>query len=84
MVSISYAFRVSPTAVSNIINETCNIIWDCLNQSVLPKSSEESWMKISADFENKWQLPHCVGAIDGKHIIIQVINIVPNYDSNQI
>ena len=28
-------------------------------------------MKISEDFLNFWQFPHCVGAVDGKHVAIE-------------
>ena len=34
-------------------------------------STEEEWQKMAADFYMKWQFPHCLGAIDGKHISIQ-------------
>lgn len=71
MISMSYAFRISASAVSNIIYETCNAIWDCLSETELFKPSEESWLEIAKDFEEKWQLPHCVGALDGKHVVIQ-------------
>jgi len=27
------------------------------------------WMKISKDFESKWQIPHCVGALYRQAII---------------
>lgn len=72
MISLSYAFRIAPCTVSVIVRETCNAIWDCLNEQVLLTPKTESWMRIAQDFEAKWQLPHCVGAIDGKHVIIQV------------
>ena len=29
------------------------------------------WLDIATKFDNKWNFPHCLGAIDGKHIIIQ-------------
>lgn len=74
MRSIGYAFRVSPNTVSMIIHETCNVIWEKLKDVVLPISSQDAWMKVAADFESIWNFPHCLGAIDGKHITIEVIN----------
>lgn len=35
----------------------------------IPRSSEE-WLSVSADFEMKWNFPHCIGCIDGKHVRI--------------
>ena len=34
-------------------------------------SSQEEWIQISDDFNNKWNYPCCIGAIDGKHIRIR-------------
>lgn len=34
-------------------------------------SSEEKWAYIAQQFENVWNFPNCVGAIDGKHIVLQ-------------
>lgn len=28
----------------------------------------EEWIKIAEGFNSRWQFPHCIGAIDGKHI----------------
>lgn len=35
-----------------------------------PQNTVE-WLKISKDFEEIWQFPHTVGALDGKHIRIK-------------
>ena len=35
-----------------------------------PNSTDE-WKDIAQGFHKKWQFPHCLGAIDGKHIRIQ-------------
>lgn len=32
------------------------------------------WAQLAEEFQNKWQIPNCLGSIDGKHIVHQVIN----------
>lgn len=32
--------------------------------------SQEEWKQIAKDFEQKWNFPHCLGAVDGKHVQI--------------
>lgn len=31
----------------------------------------EEWLFIARQFEERWQFPHCIGCMDGKHVIIQ-------------
>ena len=31
----------------------------------------EAWQHIATGFEQRWQFPHCVGALDGKHVRLQ-------------
>ncbi|XP_036146638.1 putative nuclease HARBI1 isoform X1 [Monomorium pharaonis] len=70
--SMSYQYLVGVTTAANIISETCQVLWDNLLPIVMTMElSHENWYKISECFSNKWNFPHCVGAIDGKHIIIQ-------------
>jgi hypothetical protein len=33
-------------------------------------STEREWIAIADEFEEKWQFPNCLGAVDGKHIKI--------------
>jgi len=35
----------------------------------MPQESDE-WLRVASEFENKWQYPHCIGALDGKHVAI--------------
>ncbi|KAJ8935701.1 hypothetical protein NQ314_012678 [Rhamnusium bicolor] len=53
------------------ISETCQAIWDSLWQDVLEPPTTEKWKEIAAGFNNSWQIPNCVGAVDGKHVVIQ-------------
>lgn len=70
--SQAFNFPMGKTIVSNIVRETCEAIWTALNLTYLktPKSSEE-WKKIANGFEEEWNFPHCLGSIDGKHIMIE-------------
>lgn len=34
-------------------------------------TSTEQWLNIAQQFEEKWNYPHCLGAIDGKHCVLQ-------------
>ena len=72
MQTISFSYRIGHATVCHIIDDTCQALWDVLSPEFLcaPKTSEE-WKKISDGFATTWNFPHCVGAIDGKHIAIQ-------------
>ena len=70
--SISYSFRIGKTTLSHIISETCDAIYQCLKDTYLsPPTSEDDWLKIAGLFEEKWNMPHVLGAIDGKHMRIE-------------
>ena len=70
--SLSFSFRIAKSTVYSIINEPCKTIWDFLSeQYVWPPRTSDDWKRIAKDFENIWNLPHCIGAIDGKHVSIK-------------
>ena len=71
--SISSSYRISPSVVSRTIRETCHVIWECLSHRgfITAPSSPEEWRLIAKFFEDKWNFPHALGALDGKHVIMQ-------------
>lgn len=71
MLSVALAYRVGESTAHMIVKETCSIITDVLMPIYMKHPTKEEWTKISSDFLELWNLPNCVGAIDGKHIIIQ-------------
>lgn len=73
MHSISYQFRVSTSLVSKLIKETCKAIWIVLKDSAFPPLTTERWYSHARSFEEKWNFPHCIGAVDGKLVVIEVL-----------
>ena len=70
--SLSFSFRIAKSAISQIINETTEAIYCSLKDEYLTMPcSQNEWQKIAEDFENLWNFPHCIGALDGKHIRIE-------------
>lgn len=70
--SLSYAYRIGTATVSVIIKKTLAAIIKVLQKIVIsPPKDEAAWKTIAAGFQEKWNLPHCLGALDGKHIRIQ-------------
>ena len=41
--------------------------------------SVQEWLNISAGFEDTWNFPHCIGAIHGKHILIECPKMTGTY-----
>ena len=72
-VAVAATYRISPTNISLIIKETTKVIWNVLNDKGFLKSpnSAQEWKKIKLSFENKWNLSHCLDAVNGKHIIMK-------------
>lgn len=33
--------------------------------------TSEEWLYIAKGYENRWNFPHCMGAMDGKHVTLQ-------------
>ncbi|XP_050542002.1 uncharacterized protein LOC126905910 [Daktulosphaira vitifoliae] len=69
--SLSYLFKVSTQTVLRCVHETCSALIDELRYGIKLPENPEEWYMVANDYDTKWQYPHCVGAIDGKHVIIQ-------------
>lgn len=70
--TLSFSFRIAKSTISRIVSETTEAIYNCLKEEYLRiPYCKEDWLRISDDFESMWNFPHCIGAIDGKHIRIE-------------
>nr|CAH0110752.1 unnamed protein product [Daphnia galeata] len=70
--SLHFCFRVGVSTASMIVNETCEVIYQTMSGIHLkPPTTPGEWNAVSEDFYNIWNFPHCLGALDGKHIRIK-------------
>ena len=65
-------FALELQTVSSIIKETCIVLKEVLtNKFVKPPRCETDWLEIARDFEEIWNSPNVVDALDEKHIQIE-------------
>ncbi|CAK1599439.1 unnamed protein product [Parnassius mnemosyne] len=84
-VSLQYLFRVSKQSISEIVPEVCEAIIDVLKDYVKMPSNEEEWLAVSQEFDEKWNFPHVLGAMDGKHVVLQApFNSGNDYDNYKL
>ena len=63
--SLSFQFRISVSGISY------TIVYHLGSMYLKVPSRQKEWLEIALKFEEKWNFPNWVGAIDGKHIVMQ-------------
>ncbi|CAM1311709.1 Uncharacterised protein at_DN1314 [Pycnogonum litorale] len=69
--SLSFSYRLGRNTICSIIKETTEAIWKTLQPEYLTCPDESGWQQIAHGFQERWNFPNCIGAIDGKHVTIQ-------------
>ncbi|XP_046685262.1 protein ANTAGONIST OF LIKE HETEROCHROMATIN PROTEIN 1-like [Homalodisca vitripennis] len=69
--TISFSYRIGISTVANIVEEVSDALWLRLQPEFMPTPNEALWRQIEKGFKERWNFPHCIGAIDGKHVAIQ-------------
>ena len=70
--SLSFQYRISLNAISCIVKSCCKAIVEQMASNFIKVPSTEAvWLDIYKRFAEKWNFPHALGAIDGKHFRIQ-------------
>lgn len=71
-ISLYFQFRFSRAAISNIVKQVSKTISRNMQPIYLKvPSTAKEWLAIPQQFEERWQFPNCLGATDGKHLIMQ-------------
>jgi hypothetical protein len=69
---LHYAFRVGRSTISGIVPEVCEAIVDEYYKEVVKiAKTPAEWKAVADTFEARWQVPHALGALNGKHIRMQ-------------
>ncbi|XP_071094818.1 uncharacterized protein [Haliotis cracherodii] len=67
--SLMYSFRVTGNTISLIIPEVCQaIVEEYKDEVIIYPTTPDAWTPTGEVFGNRWNVPHAVGALDGKHV----------------
>ncbi|RXN13484.1 nuclease HARBI1 [Labeo rohita] len=69
--TIAFSYRVSHSTVAGIVQDVASAIWEALVEDTMPVPKKEDWRAIADQFYARWNFPNCLGAIDGKHVLLQ-------------
>ena len=69
--TIAYNVQIGVSTARQIILDVCMAIWDVLAPIYMPVPSENKWKSIADEVYERWNFAICIGAIDGKHVMIQ-------------
>ena len=70
--SLSCQFRVGRSTISKFLPEVCRAIQDEFTKEYLrcPTTPDE-WKELETKFRIRWNVPHTLGALDGKHVALK-------------
>jgi hypothetical protein len=70
--TLHYGFRCGHSNIGQIVKEVCQALVEELKDEVmqLPRTQDD-WRGIAQQFQDRWNVPHALGALDGKHIRIK-------------
>lgn len=80
LVSVDCVVDKSVICESASVDISCNQIIKLTSLYLQLPSCEKEWLQLAQDWENKWNFPHCISSMDGKHIALQApINSCAEY-----
>ena len=81
--SLSFGYRIGKATISKILARASEAIFQTLKDQFLKtQNCQKEWLSISKGFEDKWNFPHCLVSLDGKHIHIECPKMSGTYYYN--
>ena len=72
---LGYNFRVGKETIQKFVPDVARaIVTEYAEEVISLPTTTEGWLEAARQFESRWNLPHCLGAYDGKHIRLQKPN----------
>ena len=70
--SLSCQFRVGRSTISKFLSEVCRAIQDEFTREYLRcPTTPDVWKELKREFMFRWNVPHALGALDGKHVALK-------------
>ena len=70
--TLLYAFRVASPTIEKFVPEVCDAITRAYQDQVMRcPTLPEDWLLVDSVFGQRWNFPHALGALDGRHIPIR-------------
>ena len=70
--SLEYQFRISRRSIARRVDKVAEAIIEGMQEEYLktPKTASK-WLEISEKFSQQWNFRNTIGAVDGKHIVLE-------------
>ena len=66
---MQYAWRVPHNTISIVVRDVCKaIIEEDVDEQMSPSTTQAGWLQLANDWYQRWNFPHVIGAIYGKHV----------------
>ena len=72
--TLATRFCVGISTIQKVVNQTCTAIWDEFQEEYMPGPDMNHWHCNEQGFCTRGNFPNCIGAIDGKHVVMQAPN----------
>ena len=70
--SLEYQFRISRRTISRVISTVARAtIHEMQDAYLKTPNTVQEWLVISEKCSQRWNIPNMIGAVDGKHVILQ-------------
>ena len=69
--TLQHAYRCQRSTISKIVAETCRALIQKYDHMIKCPNTVEQWRDVANRFKDRWNFPHTLGALDGKHVRIR-------------